>query len=110
MICTNIRSKCVRTGTTVGTYRHLVFSVLWEFKRLEKRPHSVLRLLDMTLSGELVVQRFTNYLNGHRGKAVLDSLEEGESFILQTSEHILRVTKRHGKAIVKLEHAPMMYE
>lgn len=64
----------------------------------------------MTLSGELVVQRFTNYLNGHRGKAVLDSLEEGESFILQTSEHILRVTKRHGKAIVKLEHAPMMYE
>jgi hypothetical protein len=64
----------------------------------------------MALSGDLVVQRFTNYLNGHRGKAVLDTLDEGESFILQTSEHILRVTKRDGKAIVKLEHSPMLYE
>ena len=64
----------------------------------------------MTHSGELVVQRFTNYLNGHRGKAVLDSLEEGESFILQTSEHTLRVTKRNGKAVVKLENAPLLYE
>jgi hypothetical protein len=64
----------------------------------------------MTLSGELVVQRFTNYLNSHRGKAVLDSLDEGECFILQTSEHTLRVTKRNGKAIVKLEHAPMLYD
>ena len=93
-----------------GRARQLVFSILWEFKRHEQTPDSELRLLDMNLSGEHVVQRFTNYLNGHRGKAVLDSLEEGESFILQTSKHTLRVTKRKGKAVVKLEHTPMLYE
>ena len=35
------------------------------------------------------------------GKTVLDNLEEGESFILQTSEHTLRITKRNGRAVVK---------
>ena len=64
----------------------------------------------MNLSGELVVQRFTSYLNGPRGKAVLDSLDECESFILQTSEHTLKVTKLNGKAIVKLVDAPVLYE
>jgi hypothetical protein len=49
-----------------------------------------------------VVSRFTRYLNGPMGKSVLENLEEGEHFILQTSEHTLRVTKRNGRAVVEL--------
>ena len=49
-----------------------------------------------------VVMRFTKYLNGPMGKTVLENLDEGESFVLQTSEHTLRVTKRRGKAVVGL--------
>jgi len=36
------------------------------------------------------------------GKSVLENLEEGEHFILQTSEHTFRVTKKKGRAIVEL--------
>ena len=49
-----------------------------------------------------VVVRFTRYLNGPMGKTVLENLEEGESFVLQTSQHTLRVTKRNGKASVNM--------
>ncbi|MFW9981876.1 MAG: hypothetical protein ACFFE3_08170 [Candidatus Thorarchaeota archaeon] len=49
-----------------------------------------------------VVRRFTKYLNGPIGKTVLDNLDEGENFILQTSEHTLRVTKKQGRAVVEL--------
>jgi hypothetical protein len=49
-----------------------------------------------------VVVRFARYLNGPMGKTVLENLEEGESFILQTSQHTLRVTKRNGKASVNM--------
>ena len=55
---------------------------------------------DPTSAEEKVVARFTRYLNGPMGKTVLDNLEEGESFILQTSEHTLRITKRNGRAVV----------
>ena len=51
-------------------------------------------------SVEKVVARFTKYLNGPMGRTVLDNLEDGESFILQTSEHTLRITKKHGRAVV----------
>ena len=54
-----------------------------------------------TTSEEKVVIRFTRYLNGPMGKTVLENLDEGESFILQTSEHTLRITKRQGRAVVK---------
>ena len=53
-----------------------------------------------------VVVRFTNYLNGPLGRSVLENLDEGESFILQTSDHTLSVTKRNGKAIVNLVRVP----
>jgi len=56
---------------------------------------------DPRTSEEKVVTRFTRYLNGPMGKTVLDNLDEGESFILQTSEHTLRITKRNGCAVVK---------
>ena len=49
-----------------------------------------------------VVVRFTWYLNGPMGKTVLENLDDDESFVLQTSEHTLRVTKRNGKAIVNM--------
>ena len=49
-----------------------------------------------------IVTRFTRYLNGPMGKAVLQNLEENESFILQTSECSLRVTKIQGRAMVEL--------
>ena len=54
-----------------------------------------------TSSVEKVVARFTKYLNGPMGKTVLENLAEGESFILQTSEHTLRITKKNGRAVVK---------
>jgi len=40
------------------------------------------------------------------GKTVLSSLDEGESFILQTSEHTLRVTKKNGRAVVDPVQVP----
>ena len=49
-----------------------------------------------------VIKRFTKYLNGPMGKTVLENLDEGERFILQTSEHTLRVSKRKGKAVVEI--------
>ena len=55
---------------------------------------------DPTSAQEKVVARFTRYLNGPMGKTVLNNLDEGESFILQTSEHTLRITKRNGRAVV----------
>lgn len=59
-------------------------------------------LADRNLTHERVVSRFTKYLNGPLGKTVLENLEEGEHFILQTSEHTFRVTKKKGRAIVEL--------
>lgn len=52
-------------------------------------------------SADRVVSRFTRYLNGPMGKTVLDNLDEGEHFILQTSEHTFRVTKKRGRAVVE---------
>jgi hypothetical protein len=57
---------------------------------------------------ERVVARFTKYLNGPMGKTVLDNLREGEDFILQTSEHTLRVTKRRGRAVVSMVKLPLV--
>ena len=54
------------------------------------------------LSTDQIVNRFTKYLNGPMGKTVLDNLDEGENFILQTSEHTFRVTKRNGRAVVQI--------
>ena len=53
-------------------------------------------------SADRVVSRFTRYLNGPMGRSVLENLEEGENFLLQTSEYTFRVTKRRGKAVVEI--------
>ncbi len=57
---------------------------------------------------EKVVARFTKYLNGPMGRTVLENLEEGEDFVLQTSEHTLRVTKRRGRAVVTMMKLPLV--
>ena len=51
---------------------------------------------------EEVVQRYSNYLNGPMGKNVMENVDEGESFVLETSKYVLRVTKTEGKAIVDI--------
>ena len=58
---------------------------------------------DSKTTEDRVIRRFQKYLNGPLGKTVLENLEEGESFILQTNDHTLRVTKKDGRAIVRLE-------
>ncbi|NHI83800.1 MAG: hypothetical protein EAX81_05820 [Candidatus Thorarchaeota archaeon] len=56
---------------------------------------------------ERVVDRFARYLNGPMGRTVLETLDEGESFILQTTDHTFRVTKQHGRAVVELLQVPL---
>ncbi|MFX0053308.1 MAG: hypothetical protein ACFFAX_12905 [Promethearchaeota archaeon] len=51
---------------------------------------------------DTVVQQYSNYLNGPMGRNVMDNVEEGDSFELQTSKYLLRVTKVKGKAIVDI--------
>ncbi|MFX1260485.1 MAG: hypothetical protein ACFFAZ_00220 [Promethearchaeota archaeon] len=51
-----------------------------------------------------LVERFTRYLNGPMGRTVLETLDEGESFILQTSQHTFRVTKKKGRAVIETVH------
>ncbi|MFW9798845.1 MAG: hypothetical protein ACFFD9_00250 [Candidatus Thorarchaeota archaeon] len=54
-----------------------------------------------------IIERFTRYLNGPMGRTVLDALDEGESFILQTAEHTFRVTKHKGSAVVEILQVPV---
>ncbi|MGY5852541.1 MAG: hypothetical protein RTU92_03140 [Candidatus Thorarchaeota archaeon] len=56
----------------------------------------------MRTSADRVIARFTKYLNGPLGRTVLDSLAEGESFIMQTSEYRLLITKSNDRAVVSL--------
>lgn len=52
------------------------------------------------MRADRATERFSRYLNGPMGKTVLENLEEGESFMLQTSERVFRVAKFNGRAIV----------
>ena len=47
------------------------------------------------------VQRYTRYLNGP-GRVMLDNLEEGDSFVMETEQHKIKVTKELGKAVVQI--------
>ncbi|MHA2377874.1 MAG: hypothetical protein ACXADO_06075 [Candidatus Thorarchaeota archaeon] len=58
-------------------------------------------------SPERIVERFTRYLNGPMGRTVMDVLDEGESFILQTSSLTLRVAKHRGMAVVEALRLPL---
>jgi hypothetical protein len=60
-------------------------------------------MLDRFRSSEQkAVRRFTKYLNGPLGRTVMNDIEEGESFILQTQEYQMRVTKKKGRAVVEI--------
>ena len=49
-----------------------------------------------------IIERFTKYLNGPMGKTILKNLDEGESFILQTADSRLKVTKKDKMAVVEI--------
>ena len=94
-----------------GRSRHLFcIRFLSDFKSdaapLIVRPEaSSMSTIEETLTPEeSVARRFTKYLNGPMGRVVLQSLDEGESFVLQTASHTLRVTKKKGRAIVTPVH------
>ena len=61
-----------------------------------------MRATGLRISEERIIERFKRYLNGPTGRPVLQNLDEGESFVLQTSEHSLRVTKSGGKAVASV--------
>ncbi|MBE0527449.1 hypothetical protein E4H12_04515 [Candidatus Thorarchaeota archaeon] len=50
--------------------------------------------------GEDVAEKFQEHLNGPRGKAVLDNLEDGEIITIENKEHILKIKKEKGKGFV----------
>ena len=54
---------------------------------------------------ERLAKLYMEYLNGPLGKAVLDRLNEGESFTIRSTEEVMKVTKRGGKAVVLVEDA-----
>lgn len=91
-----------------GRSRHpLIMRIIGLYIALNTQLFEVRLSLMSTLNGQhsttqRVVARFTKYLNGPLGKTVLENLDEGESFLLQTSEHTLRVTKVRGRAVVEL--------
>jgi hypothetical protein len=50
--------------------------------------------------GKELADRFQTNLNGPRGKAVLDNLDEGETVTIENQEHILKIKKEKGKCVV----------
>jgi len=64
------------------------------------------KLRSPRLEGVLI--RFTKYLNGPLGGVVMDNLEEGESFVLQTTDYLLRISKRNCKAVVEPIETPLV--
>ncbi|MCJ7622805.1 MAG: hypothetical protein MUO76_04820 [Anaerolineaceae bacterium] len=50
--------------------------------------------------GADVAEKFQEHLNGPKGKAVLDNLEDGETITIENKEHILKINKEKGKGIV----------
>ncbi len=56
---------------------------------------------------ERIVSKYDKQLNNPDGDSVLQYLEEGESFLLQTPEYLLRVTKCNGKAVVDPVEIPV---
>jgi hypothetical protein len=53
-----------------------------------------------------VACKFANHLRGPKGRLVMKHLDEGESFIVQTSKHRLLVTKKNGEPEVCALEAP----
>ncbi|MBD3159975.1 MAG: hypothetical protein GF309_14435 [Candidatus Lokiarchaeota archaeon] len=56
---------------------------------------------------EEVISKYEKKLNSSPGDSVLEYLNEGESFLIDTSDYLLRVTKRNGRAEVALVEIPV---
>ncbi len=52
---------------------------------------------------ERMARLYMEYLNSPFGKRVMNGLKEGESFSIRSSQECLKITKKDGKAIVKVE-------
>ena len=51
-------------------------------------------------NGEKAAEKFQKYLNSPMGKAVLDTIIEGEVFTIENQEHILQIKKQEGQGYV----------
>ena len=49
-----------------------------------------------------IAQSYLRYLNGPLGKGVMEHLKEGESFTIRAHDELLRISKSHGKAVVRV--------
>ncbi len=49
-----------------------------------------------------IAKMYTKYLNGPLGCGVMNHLQEGESFTIESESKILEILKYEGKAIVKV--------
>jgi hypothetical protein len=47
-------------------------------------------------------ERLSKYFNGPAGKETLDTLDEGDNFILQVRSDAFRITKKNGRAVVEV--------
>lgn len=56
---------------------------------------------------EEVISKYEKNLNSSPGDSVLQYLNEGESFLIDTTDYLLRVTKRNGRAEVALVEIPV---
>ncbi len=52
---------------------------------------------------ERMARLYMEYLNSPFGKRVMSGLKEGESFSIHSTSESMRITKKDGKAIVKVE-------
>ncbi len=52
---------------------------------------------------ERMAKLYMEYLNSPFGERVMDGLKEGESFSIHSSYESMKVTKRQGRAVVKVE-------
>ena len=50
--------------------------------------------------GKDIAEKFQEHLNGPMGKAVLESLDDGEVVTIENQEHILKITKEKDKCVV----------
>ena len=49
-----------------------------------------------------ITQMYLKYLNGPLGKGVMDHLKEGESFTIKSQDDFVRISKKEGKAVVRI--------
>ena len=49
-----------------------------------------------------ITKMYSKYLNGPLGKGVMQHLKEGESFTIRSQDEFVRISKRQGKAVVRI--------